>query len=143
MAIILTRAAYHMSDADPMTTAGLWIASHSWLSETLALTTLVVELGFVAALFSVRARALLVPAAACMLVGIRVLMGPTFAGFLIVNVFWVPWDAVINWVACRSVWVRRNRAAESARGLAMSPGPETPSDRAAREYLLNGRRPAS
>jgi hypothetical protein len=144
MAIILTRAAYHVSDADPLTTAGLWIASNSWLSETLALTTLVIELGFVAALFSVRARALLVPAAACMLVGIRVLMGPTFSGFLIVNVFWVPWEAVFTWIADRSPGARQNRAdREPARGLAASHGSATPSDRAAHEYLLNRRRPAS
>jgi hypothetical protein len=144
MAIILNRAAYHMSDADPLTTAGLWIASHSWLSETLALTALAVELGFVAALFSVRARALLVPAAACMLIGIRVLMGPTFAGFLIVNVFWVPWDAVFARFAGRSGWARQKRAdPESARGLAVSHRSASSSDRAARDYLLNLRGPAS
>jgi len=144
MAIILTRAAYHVSDADPVTTAGLWIAAHSWLSETLALTALVVELGLVAALFSVRARAVLVPAAACMLVGIRLLMGPTFGGFLIVNVFWVPWDAVLAWVGDRRGWARRNRTdAESPRGLAVSRGSRRASDGAPREYVLNRRRPAS
>jgi hypothetical protein len=144
MAIILNQAAYHVSDADPLTTAGLWIASHSWLSETLALTALVVELGFVAALFSVRARALLVPAAAGMLVGIRVLMGPTFAGFLVVNVFWVPWDAVLAWVASRSGWARQNRAhVESAERLAVSHRSANSPDRAEHGYLLNRRGPAS
>ena len=29
-----------------------------------------------------------------MLVGIWILIGPTFGGFLIANVFWVPWSAV-------------------------------------------------
>jgi hypothetical protein len=144
MAIILTRAAYHVSDADPVTTAGLWIASHSWLSEMLALTALGVELGFVVALFSARARAVLVPAAAGMLVGIRVLMGPTFSGFLIVNVFWIPWDAVLSWVADRTGWTDRKRAEfESRPRLAVSHRSANATDRAPREYLLNRRRPAS
>jgi hypothetical protein len=34
------------------------------------------------------------PAAAVLLITIRALMGPTFSGFLIANVFWVPWRAV-------------------------------------------------
>jgi hypothetical protein len=57
MSIMLTRALYHVSDADPLTRAGLWIARRHWLSSALAATTLVVEIGFPAALFSRRARA--------------------------------------------------------------------------------------
>jgi hypothetical protein len=94
MSMVLIRAAYHASDADPITTLGLWVAGHQWLSRALAAFALVVELGFVTALVSRRARLVLVPAAALMLVGIRILMGPTFGGFLIANVFWVPWSAV-------------------------------------------------
>jgi len=94
MSMVLIRAAYHASDADPITTLGLWVAGHQWLSRALAAFALVVELGFVAALVSRRARLVLVPAAALMLVAIRILMGPTFGGFLIANVFWVPWSAV-------------------------------------------------
>ncbi len=94
MAIVLMRAAYHVSDADPLTTAGLWIATHPWLAGTVAGTALAIELAFASALVSIRARTLLVPAAAAMLIGIRLLLGPTFAGFLISNVFWVPWHAV-------------------------------------------------
>jgi len=98
MSIVLTRAAYHVSDADPITGLGLWIAAHEWLSRTLAATALVIELGFVSALFSRRARTIFVPAAFAMLVGIRVLMGPTFGAFLVANVFWVPWERVPAWV---------------------------------------------
>jgi hypothetical protein len=94
MRILLTRAAYHVSDGDPMTAAGLWIARHDWLSQSLAAVAVVTELGFVLALVSARARKFFVPAAFMMLVGIRVLMGPTFGGFLVVNAFWVPWDLI-------------------------------------------------
>ena len=45
--------------------------------------------------------ALVSSAAFAMLVGIRVLMGPTFGGFLILTVFWVPWSAVLDLVAAR------------------------------------------
>src|SRR5260221_9566598 len=94
MAIVLMRAAYRVSDADRLTPAGLWIAPHPWLGGTVAGTALAIELAFASALVSIRARALLVPAAAAMLIGIRLLLGPTFAGFVISNVFWVPWHAV-------------------------------------------------
>ena len=47
----------------------------------------------------------LVPAAIAMLIAIRAMMGPTFGGFLVANVFWVPWQAVASrvemWLAGR------------------------------------------
>jgi hypothetical protein len=92
MRILLVRAAYHASDADPWTRAGLMIAAHPWMSRAIAALALAVELGFSLSLFSPIARAIFVPAAFGLLIGIRALMGPTFGGFLIVNVFWVPWD---------------------------------------------------
>jgi predicted DCC family thiol-disulfide oxidoreductase YuxK len=42
-----------------------------------------------------------------MLVGIRVLMGPTFGGFLLVFAFWVPWTTV--GAAIRAAWPARSR----------------------------------
>jgi hypothetical protein len=114
MSILLTRAAYHVSDADPLTRAGLWIAGHEWLSRGLAASALLIELSFVLALINRTARAILVPAAFGLLVGIRVLMGPTFGGFLVVNVFWVPWDAV-------GIWLTRIRSARQTRALANRP----------------------
>jgi hypothetical protein len=108
LSIVLERAAYHVSDADPLSRAGLWLAAHPWLSRAVAALTLVIELGFVAALVSPFARAVLVPAAVGMLIGIRVLMGPTFGGFLLATVFWVPWDAAgaraAAWWRPRSRW---------------------------------------
>lgn len=94
LSITLMRAAYHVSDADPIGGLGLFVARHEWLSRLVAIGTVVVELGFVSALFWRRARLVFVPAAFLMLVGIRVMMGPTFGGFLVLNVFWVPWAAL-------------------------------------------------
>jgi hypothetical protein len=101
LSIVLNRAAYHVSDADPITATGLWLARHAWMTRTLAAFTVLVEVGFVTSLFSKWARLFFVPAACAMLVGIRVLMGPTFGGFLIVNVFWIPWTALIDLVTAR------------------------------------------
>jgi HTTM domain len=108
MSILLTRALYHVSDADPQTTWGLVIAQHQWASRGLAAAAVATELLFPLALVSRTARAVLVPAAFAMLVSIRVLMGPTFGGFLVANVVWVPWDAVGARVAA---WSRRRRIA--------------------------------
>jgi hypothetical protein len=94
MRIVLLRAAYHVSDADPLSSAGLWIAAHPWIARGTASLALLIELCFPLALVSRMARVVLVPAAFCMLVGIRVLMGPTFGAFLIASVFWLPWNAV-------------------------------------------------
>jgi hypothetical protein len=93
MRILLVRAAYHVSDADPVGGIGLWIAGHAWIARGLAGLALAIELSFGLALVSRKARVLLVPAAFCMLVGIRLMMGPTFGAFLLANVFWMPWEA--------------------------------------------------
>jgi len=105
MKVILMRAVYHVSDADPLTNLGLWIAAHPWVTHALAAAALIIELGFITSLVSPVARAVFVPAAFGLLVGIRVLMGPTFGGFLIANVFWVPWCS--TWARARSLLGRR------------------------------------
>jgi hypothetical protein len=117
LSILLTRALYHVSDADPLTTWGLVIAQHPWASRAFAAAAVAIEVSFPLALVSRTARALLVPAAFAMLVGIRVLMGPTFGAFLVVNVVWVPWDAI----GARVLAWRRSRRARlesPSRGLA-------------------------
>jgi predicted DCC family thiol-disulfide oxidoreductase YuxK len=101
LAIVLTKAHYHVSDADPIGPWGLWIASSPIASSTLAFVSLVTETLFPLALVSRRARAVLVPAAFGMLVGIRILMGPTFGGFLTAFSFWVPWTRAIEWHTAR------------------------------------------
>jgi hypothetical protein len=110
MSILLTRALYHVSDADPLTRAGLWIARHHALSSAVAAAAVTIEVAFPLALVSRKARVVLVPAAFGMLIGIRALMGPTFGGFLVANVFWVPWDTV---AARAAAWARAARQSGS------------------------------
>jgi len=101
MAILLDRVQYHISDADPIVTWGSAIARIPWAANLLALTTIVVETGYPIALFSRRLRIPLVLAGAGLLIGIRMLMGPTFEQFLFLNVFWVRWDRVAALVPAR------------------------------------------
>jgi hypothetical protein len=107
LSLLLTRASYHVSDADPIANLGLRIAGHQWMSRSVAAITLIVELGFISALVSRSARRVFVPAAFLMLIGIRVLMGPTFGGFLLANVFWVPWTRLLDVIAVRAGLRRR------------------------------------
>ena len=97
LAIVLTKAHYHVSDADPIGPWGLWLSASPLASRLVAFVSLATEALFPLALVSRRARAVLVPAAFGMLVGIRVLMGPTFGGFLTTFAFWVPWHALLAW----------------------------------------------
>jgi hypothetical protein len=115
MSILLTRALYHVSDADPMTRIGLSIARHHVLSSCVAASALAIEVGFPLALVSRRARLVLVPAAFAMLIGIRVLMGPTFGGFLIATVFWVPWEALAARALAWSATARQSGSVASTR----------------------------
>ena len=94
MRTTLVKAHYSLSDADPLVSWGLVLAGWWWAPRVIAALSLSTELCFPLALVSARARAVLVPAAAGMLVSIRLLMGPTFGGFLIANVFWIPWRAL-------------------------------------------------
>jgi len=114
MSILLTRALYHVSDADPLTRMGLWIAGHHWLASAVAAAAVATEVAFPAALVSRRARMILVPAAIAMLIAIRVMMGPTFGGFLVANVFWVPWQAILTRV---QMWIGGRRPTAAANSV--------------------------
>jgi len=85
---------------DPPVPWGLYIAQYSWLTQLLAAATVVLETSYPLALFSRRARWVIVPGVFFMQVGIRVLMGPAFYQFLICNLFWVPWDRISKKVIC-------------------------------------------
>src|SRR5262249_23303427 len=61
MSILLTRALYHVSDADPLTRAGLWIAGHHWLASAVAAAAVTTEVAFPAALISRPARMVVLP----------------------------------------------------------------------------------
>lgn len=104
LANMLIESHYHANNADPLTSWGLYLAQYSWLCRLLAAATIIIEVGYPLALFSWRARWILVPAAFFMLIGIYVVMGPTFVQFLFCNLFWIPWDRVYrippaNWLA--------------------------------------------
>jgi predicted DCC family thiol-disulfide oxidoreductase YuxK len=92
LSLLLLRQQYHLSDGEPLTRWGIWVANHQWASRGLAAMSVGVETTFPLALFSRRARFVLVPAGFCFLLGIRLLMGPTFEQFMMCYVFWVPWS---------------------------------------------------
>lgn len=96
LATLLVRHQYHLSDGEPLTSWGPAIAAHSWAARGLAAIAITTETLYPLALFSARARVVLVPAGLAFLIGIRLLMGPTFEAFVICSVFWVPWTWVVD-----------------------------------------------
>jgi hypothetical protein len=91
MAVILMRAQYvHI----PLVSWGTYLAQYELLPRLMAASTVALEISYPLALFSRRARWVIVPAVFVMLVTIRLLMGPPFYPFLICHLFWVPWDRV-------------------------------------------------
>ena len=92
MAISLIAAQYHTHNVDPLTTWGLYLAQHTWLLHLVAAGTIVFEVSYPLALFSSKARWVIVPGVFFMLVGVRLLLGPTFDQYLICHLFWVPWE---------------------------------------------------
>jgi hypothetical protein len=95
LALLLQRQQYHISDGEPWTNWGLWVAAHPWIARSMAGASVCIETLFPLALFSRTARFVLVPSGLLFLVGIRALMGPTFEQFMMCYVFWVPWDRVL------------------------------------------------
>jgi hypothetical protein len=95
LSLLLLRQQYHLSDGEPLTNWGIWVAHHGGLARVMAACSVSVETLFPLALFNRRARLVLVPAGLAFLVGIRVLMGPTFEQFMLCYVFWVPWHRVL------------------------------------------------
>lgn len=87
---------YHKGD--PATDWGLYLAQSPLLCRGFAMSTLVIELGFWVALFSKRARLLLLPAAYGMHVGIFLIMGPGFLNLVVCYLFWVPWEDLSRWL---------------------------------------------
>lgn len=118
LALLLLRQQYHLSDGEPLTHWGIWVANHAVAARSLALVAVAIETLFPLTLFSRRARYVLVPAGLSFLVGIRALMGPTFEQFMICYVFWVPWADVAAFVRERTDW--RQRSAASVVGLRMT-----------------------
>jgi hypothetical protein len=101
LASLLLRQQYHLSDGEPLTTWGIWVANHTWVVRGMAAAALAIETLFPLALVSRIARMVLVPGGLAFLVGIRTLMGPTFEQFMMCYVFWIPWDRVLSFVPAR------------------------------------------
>jgi hypothetical protein len=109
LSLLLLRQQYHLSDGEPLTTWGVWVANHAWAARGMAAVAVSVETLFPLALVSRAARLVLVPAGLAFLVGIRVLMGPTFEQFMMCYVFWIPWHRIVDAVVESRV-VARSRA---------------------------------
>ena len=91
MANLLIDASYTDATLLPI---GSYVSQYSWLPQLIASGTVALELSYPLALFSRRARWIIVPGVFFMQVGIKVFMGVDFYPFLICNLFWVPWDRV-------------------------------------------------
>jgi predicted DCC family thiol-disulfide oxidoreductase YuxK len=102
LSIMLVQAAYGISSLDPIGPLGLYLAQFGVLTRILAAATVLLETFYPLALFSRRARFIIVPGVAGMLLGIRVLMGPSFHQYLIAYTFWLPWALVPGRLAQRS-----------------------------------------
>lgn len=87
-----------------------WIASMPWLCRLLAFSAIFWEVAAPVALFSVWARALIIPSLLGMQIGIRLLMGDDFSQFMALYLFWVPWLAL--GAAVRTVWSREAEVLE-------------------------------
>jgi hypothetical protein len=101
MATLLWQHGYHVGGHVPLPRVALWLAQFPALCSAMAFVTIVVEAGYPLALVSRRARWILLPAMCGLLIGIRLLMGPTFPQFIICHLFWVPWDRVAEALAKR------------------------------------------
>ena len=102
LAILLDRVQYRISDAEPLLPWGSTVARIPFAANLMALGTIVFETGYPIALFSRRLRPVMILGGIGLIVGIRVLMGPTFENFLLINLFWVPWQRVEDWVRART-----------------------------------------
>jgi len=91
MRLLLIR--HHHSHLPP-TDLGLWIASWPGLATALAGGSLALELALPLALFSARARAVLIPALLGLQVGIWLVLGVRFLPFVAAYVFWLPWGRI-------------------------------------------------
>lgn len=87
---------YPFLSFQPWTDWGLWIAQWPTLLMVLAIGTVVTELFFPLALLHPVARALFVPAAFLMQLGIRLILGPHFEQYAMAYLFFVPWPWVLR-----------------------------------------------
>ena len=84
----------HQYTHRPLADWGLLVAGFPWLARMAAGGSVIMELSAPVALMSRRARAIVIPALLSMQLGIWIVLGVSFASFMTVYVFWVPWDRV-------------------------------------------------
>jgi hypothetical protein len=100
---------WYSSRARPITGFGPWLLRlHPRMEVAVAGTAQFAELLYPLALFSRRARKIVLPVMAALLIGFWLCMGPFFYLTLLAHVFWIPWSA---WLRPHE---RRPGAAESA-----------------------------
>jgi hypothetical protein len=98
MSSLLLQHGYQGANENPPVRIGLWVAQHPILCNLLAVGTVIIEFFYPLALFSRWARRFF-PLGMCVaLIGIRLMMGPTFFEFILCHVFWIPWDRVATHV---------------------------------------------
>ena len=122
--LLLMRGYYHVSDGDPLTSLGLVIAQHPGLARLCAASALAIETFYIVALFSRRARPFIGAAGILLLVGIRMLMGPTFEPYLICALFCIPWHRVETWLSRLAI---RGRPMTETAAVALSTSSVPPS----------------
>lgn len=91
MSFILAEHRFPPEHPEALVPWGKWIARQSWLARGMGLGTLILETGYPLAMFSRRARFVLVPGMLLSVVGFRVLLGPSFFPLILCHVFWVRW----------------------------------------------------
>jgi hypothetical protein len=109
LALRLVQSHYGLSNTPPLTSWGLHVARYPAVCQALAAVTVAAELGYPFALVDRRMRLLIVPTLFLVQIGIRLMMGPSFAPLLIAHVFWVPWAAAAAGVVGR--WAGRRDVA--------------------------------
>ncbi len=129
MSWLLLRQQYHISDGEPLTRWGIWIANHPFVAHATAASAVAIETSFPLALVNRRLRAVLVPSGLLFLVGIRALMGPTFEQFMMCYVFWIPWGRLVYSTSAARIAIGATRRATTIPSIATSAGSRTRSGR--------------
>jgi hypothetical protein len=97
LALTLIQAHYH--GVRPTVKLGLYLAQFALLCKLMAAGVVAMELAFPLALLSRRLRVPIVVATLLMQIGIGLLMGVWFRQFLLLYLFWVPWERVVGALA--------------------------------------------
>lgn len=86
----------HQHFHEPFTMSGLTLARHPVLCRLMATSSILIELAYPLALFSIRVRWLLIPASIAMLLAFRALLGPDFTSLIACSIFWVDWTTLLR-----------------------------------------------